>query len=100
MKAKEILDAYLTFLWGQFQTDMSVLSNWWMWAALLIPAIFYILFMFVKWYILLFPIWLPIKLARIAFSKKPSYISTGNFVTDMREIRRIASERIDREKKE
>jgi magnesium-transporting ATPase (P-type) len=97
MSINEIANEYINLLWRAFQSDLDILSNWWMWAALLIPAVLYILFMVVKWTILLFPIWMPLNLLRIPFRRKPSYVSTGNFIEDMINIRAKASERIKKE---
>ena len=97
MSIKEIGVEYLNLLWNSFQYDLNVLSTWWVWAAFFIPAVLYILFMCVKWYILLFPIWLPLKLLRIPFEKKPSYVSTGNFILDMIYIRAKAADRMKEE---
>ena len=72
MKASEIFDAYLNLLWNAFQYDLSILSIWWMWAALLIPALAYLLSMCLKWTLLLAPLWVPIKMIRIAWDKDSS----------------------------
>ena len=100
MNINEILNAYVNLLWSSFQSDLNVLSNWWMWAALLIPAIAYMLFMAVKYWILLMPIWISLKLLRIPFSKKSSFESTGDFVEDMQDVRVSLAERLKREKKD
>jgi hypothetical protein len=57
--AGEVLDAYLCFLWQQFQYDWSWMSNPWVF-WLIIPELIYLLFFTVKWMVLLFPITIPI----------------------------------------
>ena len=56
----EIANAYVTLLWNSFQVDLHVFSQWWLYAPLFIPAIGYAVFFFLKWGILLIPIWLPL----------------------------------------
>ena len=51
-----IIDVLLK-LW---EYDIEVMSNMWMYIPLLIPAIGYIIFMLIKWYVLLIPVWLPL----------------------------------------
>ena len=98
--SEEILEAYLNLLWNSFQSDVSILSNWWMWAALLIPAAGYIVFMLVKWTLLTMPIWIPIKLIRMLFSKGPSYYtSTGDYKKDLLNARLAILDRINKESK-
>jgi flagellar biosynthesis/type III secretory pathway M-ring protein FliF/YscJ len=55
----ESIEAYLAFLWAQFQYDWSVFSNPWI-LYTIIPAVFYLLFFLLKWWILLAPITVPI----------------------------------------
>lgn len=50
---------YLNFLWNQMQYDWSVFSNPWV-LYTIIPALLYLLFFIVKWYVLLAPITIPI----------------------------------------
>jgi len=57
MTSQEVLDAYLSFLWGQFQYDWGWLSNPWL---LVIGNILYLMFFTIKWTVLLFPITIPI----------------------------------------
>jgi len=58
----DIANAYVTLLWNSFQYDLFVFSQWWMYAPLLIPAIGYVIFFFLKWGVLLMPVWLPLNL--------------------------------------
>ena len=53
------IEAYLAFLWEQFQYDWLVFTNPWVLYTIL-PAILYFLLFIVKWYILLAPITIPI----------------------------------------
>jgi len=61
MTLYEILTAYINLLWNQFQYDVSVLSQPWMYWLLCIPAIAYAIFFIFKWALLTMPIWLPFK---------------------------------------
>jgi len=55
----DIIQKYLEFLWNSFQFDMHVFSQGWMYYYLLIPAIGYLVFFFLKWIVLTAPVWLP-----------------------------------------
>ena len=59
----EAIDAYLNLLWTQLQYDIGVFSNPWVLYPV-VPALFYFLFFFAKWWILLVPITLPISCLR------------------------------------
>lgn len=59
---QEILNGYLDFLWKAFQYDMDVFSQGWMYYWILIPAIGYLVFFFIKWTVITVPIWLPVRL--------------------------------------
>lgn len=50
-----------------FEFDVEVFSEPWMYYPLLIPAVCYLGFFFVKWAVLTAPIWLPIRLALAGF---------------------------------
>ncbi len=54
----DVLNEYLNLLWTQLQYDWSIFTNPWM-LYLVIPDLCYLLFFFVKWYVLLIPITLP-----------------------------------------
>ncbi len=55
----EILQSYLTILFGMFQYDIGILSQKWL-IVTVVPAVFYLMFFFVKWAVLTTPIWLPL----------------------------------------
>ena len=57
----DILTAYINLLWNQFQYDVSVLSQPWMYWCFLIPAIAYGFFFIIKWALLTAPLWIPFK---------------------------------------
>jgi hypothetical protein len=57
-----ILSDYLSLLWRLFQFDIYVFSHPWMYYLLLIPAVGYLVFFFVKWAVLTAPLWLPISI--------------------------------------
>jgi hypothetical protein len=59
---KEVLDQYAKFLWEYFQSDMNVFGSKWTYIPLLIPFFFYCFFFMIKWYILLFPLTLPLSI--------------------------------------
>ena len=53
------IDAYLNFLWEQFQYDWGWMSNPWV-LYTVVPVVLYSVFFFFKWIILLAPITVPI----------------------------------------
>ncbi len=55
---KKIIDT----LTDQWLYDVEVLSQPWMYWCLLIPVIYYVIFMFIKWAVLTCPLWLPVVL--------------------------------------
>ena len=57
----DIINEYLQFLWTQFQHDWSIFTNPWV-LYTIIPAIIYFMFFFVKWWILLVPVTLPLSI--------------------------------------
>lgn len=56
------MDRIAEILIGQFEYDVAVLSQPWMYWLLLIPATAYLAFFFVKWSVLTAPIWIPLML--------------------------------------
>jgi hypothetical protein len=58
----KILEEYLNLLWRLFQYDINVFSQVWIYAWLLIPAIFYFIFFMMKWAVLTAPFWIPINM--------------------------------------
>jgi len=90
----EILNKYVNFLWERFMADMNVLSNPWMYIPFLIPFIFYMMFFVVKWYIILFPITLPLSILKGWFlpikiainnKKEKQGITSNQVLTEMHE---------------
>ena len=57
----EIAQQIAQILFDFWKFDMWVYSQWWLYAPLLIPAIFYSLFLTLKWAIITAPIWIPIR---------------------------------------
>ncbi len=55
---KEIALQYINMLFGMFQYDISILSQKWL-IFTIVPAVFYLVFFFIKWAVLTTPIWLP-----------------------------------------
>ncbi len=66
----EIVEKYLNLLWNNFQFDIDVFSQPWLYYWLLIPAVGYFVFFFIKWAVLTTPVWLPIALALTPFKGK------------------------------
>ncbi len=58
----EVANGYMNILYNQFNFDVMVFSQWWLYAPLLIPALCYAWFFAVKWVFLTLPIWAPIRL--------------------------------------
>ena len=54
----QAIDLLIATYIGFLQYDIEVFSNAWLYIPLLIPFCFYLIFFFVKWYILLLPFWL------------------------------------------
>ena len=59
------VNEYIAFLWSQLQYDWSVFTKPWV-LYTVIPAILYLVLFFVKWYILLAPITIPISVFRMS----------------------------------
>jgi hypothetical protein len=76
MALQEIFSNYLQLLWDSFQYDIDVFSQIWIYAWLLIPAVFYFIFFIIKWIVLTAPIWVPFRMVfgglRSIFSFKTS----------------------------
>jgi len=53
----------------QWEYDVWVFSQPWLYIPLLVPAIFYLIFFSFKWATLTAPLWLPVHLICSAFSK-------------------------------
>lgn len=54
---EEIFLQYLNFIFTEIKEDIIIFNNWWM--IFIFPAIIYFMFLFLKYWILLMPIWLP-----------------------------------------
>ena len=59
------VNEYIAFLWTQLQYDWDVFTRPWV-LYTIIPAILYLVLFFVKWYILLAPITIPISVFRMS----------------------------------
>jgi len=59
MTLEMLFQKYLDLLWVAFLFDYEVFSKPWLYAWL-IPACFYLMFFFIKWTILTFPVWGPV----------------------------------------
>ena len=71
----ETLNKYVAFLLEQFQVDINRFDNPWMYIPFLIPFLFYMVFFAMKWWLLLFPITLPLS---IITGWTPITITNGN----------------------
>ncbi len=54
---EEIFLQYLQYIFTTIESDMGGFMHWWM--IFIFPAIIYFMFLFLKYWILLMPIWLP-----------------------------------------
>lgn len=100
MNLEQLFNAYLAYLWGAWQYDMGVYSQWWMYVLLFIPFTFYSMFFIIKWYILLAPITITLSVvsALLEGIKMPKIIIFGkNYKKEdlEKEKRRIASEELN-----
>ena len=59
---EQLLAAIFAELVAQWQWDIDVMSQPWMYWALLIPICVYVPFFFMKWAVLTTPLWLPVYL--------------------------------------
>ena len=74
MTPEDFLAQYLALLWGQFQWDVAVMSQPWMYYALLVPICVFLVFFAVKWAVLTAPLWLP---AYLVLQSLAALISRG-----------------------
>lgn len=58
----EIIELYFTILLQQFQWDIEVMSQGWMYYWMLIPIVCYLPFFFMKWMVLFTPLIIPVSL--------------------------------------
>ena len=56
---KEIAFQYVNMLYSMFQYDIGILSQKWM-IFTVVPAVFYMVFFFIKWVVLTTPLWMPL----------------------------------------
>lgn len=63
------MERVLNVLIDQWEYDITVMSQPWMYWLFLVPITFYLCFFCVKWTILTVPMWLPIALILKAFRK-------------------------------
>lgn len=63
------MDRVIEILIEQWEYDISVMSQPWMYYWLLVPITLYLGFFFVKWSVLTAPFWLPLSLIVKAFSR-------------------------------
>ena len=63
MNSSEIFNEYLNFLWTQLQYDWDIFTTPLI-LYTIIPALVYLLVFFIKWYIILAPITIPLTLMR------------------------------------
>ncbi len=59
---ENIVAQYLSALLEYWKYDVSVFTNTWMYALFFIPVCFYFVFFMFKWFILLLPIIIPLKI--------------------------------------
>jgi len=59
---QQVLTKYLETLYQLFEYDIDVFSQVWIYAWVLIPAVFYLMFFMAKWAVLTAPIWLPLRI--------------------------------------
>lgn len=60
---EELLHQYFALLLSQFQWDVSVMSQPWMYWWFLVPITCFVFFFVTKWAVLTMPIWGPVYLA-------------------------------------
>lgn len=61
-----IIDIYVRM----FEFDAWVFSQWWLYAPLGMPAMFYLAFFGMKWSVLTMPLWLPFNLILQGLSRR------------------------------
>lgn len=63
------MDRVIEILVSQWEYDISVMSQPWMYWCLLIPIACYLVFFFLKWAVLTAPVWLPLSLVIGSFRR-------------------------------
>jgi len=80
MTAQEVLDAYVSFLWSQFQYDWGWLSSPWL---LVVGHVLYLMFFMIKWMVLLAPITVPITTYTLGMrAQRPTQTGSGEFINN------------------
>ena len=69
MTAKQVLDEYVSFLWTQLQYDWDMFSTPWV-LYTIVPALLYLCFFVLKWYVLLAPITIPCTVLKTTSNNK------------------------------
>ena len=67
---EQILVTYFGILLAQFQWDVAVMSQPWMYWCALVPILFFLVFFVLKWTVLTAPIWIPIAYASSFWHKR------------------------------
>jgi len=62
------MEKYINYILESIILDVNGYDHWWMWTF--IPAIFYTIFLVLKYAILTLPIWLPFNLVLGALNRK------------------------------
>lgn len=62
------MEKYINYLLESIVLDMLVYDHWWMWLG--VPAIFYTIFLVLKYAVLTLPVWLPFNLILSALNRK------------------------------
>jgi phosphate/sulfate permease len=64
-----MINEIIKTLFELWKYDVEIFSEWWLYAPVLIPAMAYLLFFFLKWTVLTAPIWLPFYIVLNCFRK-------------------------------
>jgi hypothetical protein len=81
------MKAIFDLLIQQYLFDVQVLSQPWMYYWLLIPALFYVNFMFIKWAVLTMPIWVSFYIMLNIYNDQQTKIQTMERFYDTRKNR-------------
>lgn len=65
-----MMDRVIEIMIKQWEYDISVMSQPWMYYWLLVPITFYVAFFFVKWSVLTAPLWMPIYMIAKGFQRQ------------------------------
>lgn len=64
MSVDQVFSSYLSVLYNQWMWDLSIFSNeLWMYYWLCIPALFFWIFVMIKWVFLTLPVWMPLSIS-------------------------------------